>query len=99
MDGMKVAGILALVIGIGLGAWALNGYQKDEEVRREFAQQGTAYIDFRNDTGGTSRLDVRKMSDYYERHDAEIGAVSVAFFIGSILLFRRRRRPATLGSE
>jgi hypothetical protein len=32
------------------------------------------------------------MSDYYERRDAEIGALSIASLIGSAVLFSRRRR-------
>jgi hypothetical protein len=49
MAGMKRAAILALVVAIMLGAWAINDYRNNEEVRRDFVRQGITYLDFRND--------------------------------------------------
>ncbi len=89
---MKLAAILALLVATVSGAWAINDFHNNEEVRRDFARQGITYLDFRTDAGEPARLDVRKMSDYYERHDAEIGALSIASLIGSAVLFSRRRR-------
>jgi hypothetical protein len=87
---MKSAAILALVLALAFGAWAINDYRNNEEVRRDFARQGVSYLDFRTDAGETVHLDVRKMSTYYERRDTEVGALSVAFLIGAIFLFWRR---------
>ena len=89
---MKLAAILALLVAIVSGAWGIIDYRNNEEVRRDFERQGTTYLDFRTDAGKPVRLAVRKMSDYYERRDAEIGALSIAFLIGSAVLFSRRRR-------
>jgi hypothetical protein len=89
---MKSAAILALVLALASGAWAINDYRNHEEVRRDFAREGITYFAFRTDSGETVNLDVRKMATYYERHDAMIGALSVAFLIGSIFLFRRRSK-------
>ena len=89
---MKIAAILTMIVAFALGAWALNDYRNNEEVRRDFARQGIAYLDFRTDAGEAARLDVRKMSSDYERRDAEIGSLSVASLVGSALLFSRRKR-------
>ena len=89
---MKFAAILALLVAIVSGAWAINDYRNNEQVRRDFARQGTTYLDFQTDSGEPARLDVRKMTDYYERRDAEIGALSLASLIGSAVavLFSRK---------
>lgn len=89
---MKAAAILVLVYALASGAWAMNDYRNHEEVRRDFARQGTAYLSFRDDSGKIVRLDVRKMAHYYERQDAKVGAVSIACLIGSIGLFWWRSR-------
>jgi hypothetical protein len=89
---MKLAAILALLVAIVSGAWAIIDYRNNEEVRRDFERQGITYLDFRTDAGKPARLDVRKMSDYYERRDAEFGALSIASLIGATVLFSRRRR-------
>ena len=91
---MKLAAALALLVAIVAGAWAIIDYRNNEETRRDFERQGILYIDFRNDAGEPFRLDIRKMYAYYERRDAEIGALSVAFLIGAAVLFSRRRRVA-----
>jgi hypothetical protein len=48
---MKLAAILALVVAIMLGAWAIKDYRNNEEVTLDFVRQGITYIDLRNDTG------------------------------------------------
>jgi hypothetical protein len=89
---MKLAAVLALLVAIVLGAWAIIDYRNNEETRRDFERQGIPYLDFRTDAGEPVRLDVRKMYAYYERRDAEIGALSIALLIGAAVLFSRRRR-------
>lgn len=86
------AAILALVYALASGAWAINDYHNHEEARRDFARQGITYLSFRTDSGKAMRLDVQKMESYYERHDAKIGAVSLACLMGSIVLFWWRSR-------
>jgi hypothetical protein len=92
---MKLSAILALIVAVVSGAWAINDYRNNEEVRRDFVRQNTTYIDFRNDAGEPVRLDVRGMTAYYERRDYEIGAVSAASLLGSIVLFWRRYKAAS----
>jgi hypothetical protein len=91
-NSMKLAAILALLVAIVSGAWGIIDYRNNEAGRRYFERQGITYLDFRTDAGKPVQLDVRKMSDYYERRDAEIGALSIASLIGSAALFSRRRR-------
>jgi len=91
---MKIAASLALFVAVALGFWAINDYRNNEEVRRDFARQGITYLSFRNDAGQPMELDVRGMSDYYERHDAEIGTLSIVSFVVSTLLFRRRSKAS-----
>ena len=86
------AAILIFVYALASGAWAINDYRNHEEVRRDFARQGITDLSFRTDSGKTMRLDVGKMANYYERHDAKVGAVSLTCLIGSIILFWYRRR-------
>lgn len=92
---MKLAAILALIVAVVAGAWAINDYRNNEEVRRDFMRQGITYIDFRNDAGEPVRLDVRGMTVYYERRDWEIGAVSASSLVGSIFLFWRRYKTVS----
>jgi hypothetical protein len=92
MAGMKFAAILALIVAIMLGAWAINDYQNHEAVRKDFARQGVTSLAYRTDSGANVQLDIRNMTN--EHHDAEIGALSVAFFVGSAVLFSRRKRVA-----
>ena len=54
---MKLAAILALLVAIVSGAWAINDYRNNEEVRRDFAKQGITHFDFRTDAGEPARLD------------------------------------------
>ncbi len=89
---MRIAAILALLVAVLLGAWAINDYRNHEEARRDFEKQGIVYLEFRTNAGEPARLDVRKMSDYFERRDAEVGSLSFASLIGSAVLFSRRRR-------
>lgn len=89
---MNSAAILAMILAVASGAWAVNDYRNNEEVRKDFARQGIAYFDFRTDAGETVHLDMRKMSTYYERRDAEVGVLSVAFLIGAIFLFWRKSK-------
>jgi hypothetical protein len=91
---MNLAAMIALLVAIVSGAWAINDYRNNEGVRRDFVRQGVTYLDFRNDAGEPMRLDVRRMTAYYERRDAEVGALSAAFLIGSIALFWRRPEAA-----
>jgi hypothetical protein len=86
------AAILVLVYALASAAWAINDYRNHEEVRRDFERQGVTSFSFRTDSGKTVRLDVGKMANYYERHDAKVGAASLTCLIGSIILFWYRRR-------
>lgn len=86
------AAILVLVYALASGAWAINDYRNHEEVKQEFARQGITYLSMRTDSGKAIRLDVRKMASYYERHDAKVGAISLACLIGSNILFWCRSR-------
>jgi len=92
MAGMKLAAIFALVVAVVTGAWAINDYRNNEGVRRDFVRQGITYLDFRNDAGQPMRLDVRGMSDYYERRDAKAAALCMASLVISGVLFSRRKR-------
>jgi hypothetical protein len=89
---MKAVAVLALVLALLSGAWAINDYRNNEEVKRDFAREGIAYLSFRTDSGETVQLDVRKMAAYYERRDAMIGALSIVSLIGSTVLFWRRSK-------
>jgi hypothetical protein len=90
--GMKVAAILGLLVAVISGAWAINDYRNNEEVRRDFVRQGIIHLSFRNNAGEPMQLDVRGMTAYFERHDAMIGSISAAFLTGSIVLFWRKSK-------
>jgi hypothetical protein len=92
---MKVVAILALIVAAVSGAWAINDYRNNEEVKRDFARQGVTYLSVRTDAGELVQLDVRGMTAYYERRDAMVATLSAAFLIGSIALFWRRSKAAT----
>jgi hypothetical protein len=46
MAGMKLAAIFALAVAVVTGAWAINDYRNNEEVRRDFVRQGITYLDW-----------------------------------------------------
>ena len=89
---MKVAAIFALAVAFATGAWAINDYRNNEEVRRDFARQGVTYIDYRDDAGQPMRFDVQGVSDYYERRDAKVAALCIASLVISGVLYSRRKR-------
>ena len=89
---MKLAAILALVVAIMLGGWALSDYRNNEDMRREAERQGFTSLTLRLDSGENVQLDMRNVAAYYERRDAKVGALSIVFFVGSAVLFSRRKR-------
>jgi hypothetical protein len=89
---MKLAAILALVVAVMLGGWALNDYRNNEDVRKDFERQGVTALGFRTDSGENVQLDVRKMTAYNERHDVKVGGLSIVSFVASAVLFSRRKR-------
>jgi hypothetical protein len=92
---MKVAAILALIVAVVLGAWAINDYRNQEEMKRDLVRQGVTTLALRLDSGENVQLDVWNISAYYERRDAKAGALSAAFLIGSIALFWSRSKAVT----
>ena len=76
---MKVAAMLALIVAVVSGAWAINDCRTQEAVKRDFVGNEIVYFTMRTDSGDTTRLDLREITAYHERRDARGGGTFHCF--------------------
>jgi hypothetical protein len=95
---MKIAVSLALFVAVALGPWAIYDYRDNEEVRRQVDRDGLICL---GQCGSQKAIHIngRLVVAGDEGHDAAVGVVSIAFLVGSIILFRRKSKASQTSAK